>query len=177
MKERIAAKLTKNKATNNMPAENSESSNNADLIKQFERKINNNSDEFGPALPPKIIKNNFSENVDLRRSVIINQRQKNTEDSSPVPTDGEEDDEEEENIQVSSETSKREVVSNSSSKKVFEVGSEVTAKKESESTNELPDKKSLLEKTEKSSAEVRKIIKKNTREEQPRVNLCGESDQ
>jgi len=156
MKERIAAKLTKSKATvtnsNNAPTEHgSAASNNVDLIKQFERKINNNSDEFGPALPPKVIKNNFSENVDLRRSVIINQRQKNKEDSSPVPTDGE-DDEEEESIQVSSETSKREVVSSSSSKK--EKLEEVkTAKKESESSNELPNKKSLLEKTEKSSAE------------------------
>jgi hypothetical protein len=164
MKERIAAKLTKSKETvtnsNNAPNErDSAASNNVDLIKQFERKINNNSDEFGPALPPKVIKNNFSENVDLRRSVIINQRQKNKEDSSPVPTDGE-DEEEEESIQVSSETSKREVVSSSSSKK--EKLEEVkTAKKESESSNELPNKKSLLEKTEKSSAEVKiKIFSK-----------------
>lgn len=156
MKERIAAKLTKSKETvtnsNNAPNErDSAASNNVDLIKQFERKINNNSDEFGPALPPKVIKNNFSENVDLRRSVIINQRQKNKEDSSPVPTDGE-DEEEEESIQVSSETSKREVVSSSSSKKE-KLEQVKTAKKESESSNELPNKKSLLEKTEKSSAE------------------------
>jgi len=154
MKERIAAKLTKSKATNNLPTEKTTPiSSNVDLIKQFERKINNNSDEFGPALPPKVVKNNFSENVDLRRSVIINQRQKNKEDSSPVPTDGEEEDEEE-NIQVSSETSKREVVTSNSSKKELELGSEMTAKKESESSNELPNKKSLLEKTEKSSAEA-----------------------
>ena len=150
MKERIAAKLTKSKATVSNGA-----SSNVDLIKQFERKINNNSDEFGPALPPKIVKNNLiSENIDLRREVIINQREKNVEDcnSSPVPTDGEE--EEEENIQVSSEKqSKREVVSSSLSKNE-KLEETKTAKKESESSNELPNKKSLLEKTEKSSAEV-----------------------
>jgi len=151
MKERIAAKLTKSKATVSNGA-----SSNVDLIKQFERKINNNSDEFGPALPPKIVKNNLiSENIDLRREVIINQREKNVEDSnsSPVPTDGEEE-EEEENIKVSSEKqSNREVVSSSSSKKE-NLEETKTAKKESESSNELPNKKSLLEKTEKNSAEA-----------------------
>ena len=157
MKERIAAKLTKSKAPNNVSPSKSQSSNNVDLIKQFERKINNNSDEFGPPLPPKVIENNVSDSVDLRRSVIINQGKKNNDDSSsPVPTDGEEE-EDEDQAEFSKESSKREVVpavTTSVRQPEYVPEPNVSDKKEANSTKELPNKKSLLEKTEKSSAEV-----------------------